>query len=78
VITLLVIFLICHTPNAVYSMYKLWLNNSQTSPEATNKIKNVILGKFLQLFFSIGKMTKSKEEKVSFSGCDLGAGDVVR
>jgi hypothetical protein len=46
VITLVVIFLICHTPNAVYSLYKSWLN-SQTLPEEKRKIKNIILGKFL-------------------------------
>lgn len=45
VITLVVFFLICHTPNAVYTLYKSWLNNRQTFTNES-KIKNLILGKF--------------------------------
>lgn len=45
VITLVVIFLICHTPNAVYSLYKFWLSGRQSFSDE-KKIKNLILGEF--------------------------------
>lgn len=51
VITLVVIFLICHTPNAVYTFYK----NFHLAPQHDDhdseamKIKNFILGK-MQIF----------------------------
>ena len=45
VITLVVIFLICHIPNAVYSLYKSWQRYQKTFSDDM-KIKNFILGKF--------------------------------
>lgn len=45
VITLVVIFLICHTPNAVYSLYKSWQRHRESSNDE-KKIKNFVLGKF--------------------------------
>lgn len=45
VITLVVIFLICHTPNAVYLLYKFWMSGRQSFSDE-KKIKNLILGEF--------------------------------
>lgn len=42
VITLLVLFLICHTPNVVYSLYNAWLSVRETSSDA--KTTNFVLG----------------------------------
>lgn len=71
VITLVVIFLICHTPNAVYSLYKSWQRHRESSDDE-KKIKNFVLGKFPVTVTQ--KTTGEKREgKVSFADCDLGA-----
>lgn len=46
VITLVVIFLICHTPNAVYLVYKLWWSSRHSSSDEM-KMENFIIGENL-------------------------------
>jgi hypothetical protein len=45
VITLVVIFLICHTPSAVYSLCEAWLTNRGSYTEQKT-VKSFNLGKF--------------------------------